>query len=95
MLCFDDGLPIQRGQVTEDVERRIRRAAVEDDIEPVISPKAFRGVVFIGRQRDSAMSARPFTSMKRTSMAVFGSSGFSLREMRSKPQLAERQYQLH
>ena len=54
MLDFNDGLLIQRGRVTEDVERRIRRGAVEDDIEPVISPKAFCGVVFIGRQRGFA-----------------------------------------
>ena len=73
MLYFDDGLPIQRGQVTEDVERRIRRGAVEDDTEPVISRRRFAELYSLVVSAIPPMSVRPFTSMKRTSMAVFGS----------------------
>jgi len=34
MFHLHDGLPVERGWVVEDIERRIRRGAMEDDVEP-------------------------------------------------------------
>lgn len=84
MLYLGDRLPAEPGRVLNGVDLGLG-SAVEDGVEPVVPLEALRGFKLVGRKPDLFDRGPALDLDEPISMAVFGSSGCGLREMRSKP----------